>query len=128
MRQEETEDFTSPERACIQAMIWRTRQPQHEVAVHGLTRRFFCHFLHRWSIIITDSAQTNASKVMWEGMVAWALRDPEHYVYVWDGTGESGCLHSPVQLAGVLRPPGRLLLGRRARKPPETTGCHQHAP
>lgn len=74
-------------------MVWRTRQPQHEGAVHGLAQRFFCHFLHRWSIIITDSAQTNAAKVMWEGMVAWALRDPEHYVYVWDGTGESGCLH-----------------------------------
>ncbi|MDI9279367.1 hypothetical protein QMZ65_19320 [Pantoea sp. EABMAA-21] len=93
VRLEETEDFTSPERACIQVMVWRTRQPQHEGAVHGLARRFFCHFLHRWSIIITDSAQTNAAKVMWEGMVAWALRDPEHYVYVWDGTGESGCLH-----------------------------------
>lgn len=32
------------------------------------------------------------------------------------------------QLAGVLRPLGCLLLGRRARKSPETTGCYQHAP
>ncbi len=30
VRLEETEDFTSPERACIQVMVWRTRQPQHE--------------------------------------------------------------------------------------------------
>ncbi|NIF23980.1 hypothetical protein [Candidatus Pantoea multigeneris] len=80
VQQEETEDFISPERASIQVMVRRTRQPQHEGAAHGLARRFFCHFLHRWSIIITDSAQTNAAKVMWEGMVAWAPRDPVHYV------------------------------------------------
>jgi hypothetical protein len=49
--------------------------------------------LPRWSILITDSAQTNAAEVMWMRMVAWALRDPEHHVYVWDDTGESVCLH-----------------------------------
>lgn len=86
VRLEETEDFTSPLRACIQIMVWRTRQPQHEQAVHGLARRFFCYFLRTRSIIVTDSAQTNAAKVMWESMIAWALRDRDHYVYIWDGT------------------------------------------
>jgi len=86
VRLEETKDFTSPVRACIQVMVWRTRQPQHDHAVQGLARKFFCHFLQTHSIIVTDSAQTNAAKVMWESMIAWALREPDHHVYVWDGT------------------------------------------
>lgn len=84
VRLEETQQFTAPARACIQVMVWRTRQPEHEQAVHGIARRFFRHFLNTYSVIVTDSAQTNAARVMWEGMIAWALREPNHFVYVYN--------------------------------------------
>ncbi|WP_312081699.1 hypothetical protein [Pantoea septica] len=84
VRLDETQDLTSPERACIQVMVWRTRQPEHEHAVHGIARRFFRYFLQTYSVIVTDSAQTNAARVMWEGMIAWALRDSGHYVYIYN--------------------------------------------
>lgn len=86
VRIEEVEEFTHPQSACVQVMVWRTRQPEHEHAVQGIARRFFCHFLTTHAVIITDSAQTNAAKVMWEGMIAWALKTADHCVYVWDGT------------------------------------------
>ncbi|WP_083615866.1 hypothetical protein [Pantoea sp. 1.19] len=84
VRLEFMRDLTWPETACVQVMVWRTRQPGHEPAVHGIARRFFCHFLETHAIIITDSAQTHAARVMWESLIAWALDTPGHHIYVHD--------------------------------------------
>ncbi|WP_422387601.1 hypothetical protein [Erwinia aphidicola] len=72
-------------RSCTQIMVWRSVLPQHEEAVHGLARRFFRYFLQRYSIVVSDSEHTGDGCRFWEGMIAWALAQPEYHVYLSDG-------------------------------------------
>ncbi|MFP1739787.1 hypothetical protein [Lonsdalea quercina] len=75
-------------KTCTQIMVWRTIQPQHEHAVHGLPQKFFRYFLSVYSIVVSDSEQTKEGRRFWERMIAWAMKENGYQVYVSDGTKE----------------------------------------
>ncbi|AKP35053.1 hypothetical protein [Yersinia aleksiciae] len=81
-------DIVPARRSCTQIMVWRTVQPQYNSAVTGLPKIFFQYFLENYSIVVSDSEQTNDGRRFWEGMIAWAIQEDGYHVYVSDGTQE----------------------------------------
>lgn len=75
-------------RSCTQIMVWRTVQPQYNSAVTGLPKMFFQYFLENYSIVVSDSEQTQDGRRFWETMIAWAIQEDGYHVYVSDGTIE----------------------------------------
>jgi hypothetical protein len=75
-------------RSCTQIMVWRSVQPQFSTAVSGLPKMFFKHFLENYSIVVSDSEQTQDGRRFWETMIAWAIKEDGYHVYVSDGTKE----------------------------------------
>ncbi len=82
------EHIVPTRKTCTQILVWRTVQPQHDSAVHGLPQEFFRHFLTQYSIVVSDSEQTNEGRRFWERMIAWAIQAEGHYVYVSNGSEE----------------------------------------
>jgi len=80
-------NFIIPNRTnCTQVMIWRSLRPEHKGAVQGIAALFFNFFLNSYSIVVSDTEQTQQGRRFWEYRIIEALTNPELHVYVSDGT------------------------------------------
>jgi len=88
VRLEFMDNIVHARRSCTQIMVWRSVQPQYNSAVSGLPRMFFQYFLEKYSIVVSDSEQTQDGRRFWETMIAWAIQEDGYHVYVSDGSEE----------------------------------------
>ncbi|PHM49659.1 hypothetical protein [Xenorhabdus miraniensis] len=87
-------DIVLERETCTQIALWRTPRMKHQNAIGNLPRDFFKYLLSKYSIVVTDEAQTQDGKRFWEKMIDWAMVKG-YRIYASDGTSDDGEMNCP---------------------------------
>jgi len=73
-------------KTCTQVMVWRTIRAEHRHAIRDLAILFFEHLIQQYTVVVSDSQQTELGRRFWESRIMESLSAEDRHVYVSDGT------------------------------------------